>query len=148
MSDTSAWMVEFRGDHRAAVGNLELVHVLPDAPALYPVLKAPAHCRKVFLWEGHVVPVFDVSRWLGEAPDAGEDTHIGVFRYRPAPGARLQYGSLIIDGAPRQIQVNDSQACELPTGGESWRAIAHACFDYGGRAVPVLNLSRLFGGRH
>ena len=90
MSDTSAWMVGFRGEHRAAVGNLELVHVLPDRPQLRRVPEAPAHCRHVFLWQGHVLPVFDVSHWLGKAPDDGEDTHLGVFRYRPAPVRKIR----------------------------------------------------------
>lgn len=147
MQDSNAWLVEFRGEHRAAVGDLELVHVLPDAPETFPVLKAPAHCRQVFLWEGHVVPVFDISLWLGESPDYSENAHLGVFRYRPGPGEALRYGSLVIDGAPRQVLVNDGQACDLPNGpgGQGpWRRIAHACFDFGGDPVPVLNLPRVF----
>lgn len=145
MDDSNAWMVAFRGDHRAAVGELELMHVLPDAPALHPVIKAPRHCRQVFLWQGRVLPVFDLSLWLGEDPDGAENAHLGVFRYRPAPGASLHYGSLIIEGAPRQVLVNDAQACDLPDAVESWRQVASACFDYAGRPVPVLNLARIFG---
>lgn len=145
MQDSNAWMVGFRGGHRAAVGELELVHVLPDSPKLFPVLKAPLHCRQVFLWERNVLPVFDLSLWLGEEPDDGDDAHLGVFRYRPGPGEPLHYGSLIIEGAPRQVLVNDSQASDLPGDGDSWRQVASACFDYGGRPVPVLNLPRIFG---
>ena len=149
MEDCNAWMVPLRGEHRAAVGELELVHVLLDSPELFTVLKAPRHCRQVFLWEGHVVPVFDLSLWLGEetndAGNDGDDAHLGVFRYRPRPGEALCYGSLVIEGAPRQVLVNDSQACDLPVGQESWRQVANACFDYGGRPVPILNLPRIFG---
>lgn len=144
MDDCNAWMVPLRGDQRAAVGELELVHVLPDPPALFTVLKAPRHCRQVFLWEGHVLPVFDLSQWLGKDPDDGERALVAVFRYRPGHGRALRYGSLVIQGAPRQVLVNDSQACELPRGSEAWREVAHACFDYGGRPVPVLNLPRIF----
>jgi chemotaxis signal transduction protein len=145
MEDCNAWMIPLRGDMRAAVGELELVHVLPDPPEMFTVLKAPKHCHRVFLWEGHVLPVFDLSQWLGEDPGDGNGAHLGVFRYRPGPGEALQYGSLIIEGAPRQVLVNDSQACELPAGREIWRQVANACFDYGGRPVPVLNLTRVFG---
>lgn len=145
MEDCNAWMIPLRGNNRAAVGELELVHVLPDPPEMFTVLKAPRHCRRVFLWEGHVLPVFDLSKWLGEAPGDGDNAHLGVFRYRPAPGEGLQFGSLIIEGAPRQVLVNDSQACELPADKPAWRRIASACFDYGGRPVPVLNLPRIFG---
>jgi chemotaxis signal transduction protein len=145
MEDCNAWMVPLAGEHRAAVGELELVHVLPDPPELFTVLKAPTHCRKVFLWEGHVLPVFDLSQWLGEEPADIENTHIGVFRYRPGPGEALRYGGLILQGAPRQVLVNDSQACNLPSGEQAWRQVACACFDYGGRPVPVLNLPRIFG---
>lgn len=145
MSDSNAWMIGLRGDHKAAVGEFELVHVLPDAPALNPVVKAPRHCRQVFLWQGRVLPVFDLALWLGEDADEGNDAHVGVFRYRPEPGASLHYGSLIIAGAPRQVLVNDSQACNLPEAPDSWRTLASACFDYGGRPVPILNLARIFG---
>lgn len=144
MEDCNAWMMPLRGDLRAAVGELELVHVLPDPPELFTVLKAPRHCRQVFLWEGHVLPVFDLSRLLGADPHEGENAHIGVFRYRPGPGQALRYGGLLIHGAPRQVLVNDSQACELPSGHDAWRRVANACFDYGGRPVPVLNLPRIF----
>lgn len=144
MEDCNAWMVPFRGDHRAAVGELELVHVLPDPPRLFTVLKAPPHCRQVFLWEGRVLPVFDLSHWLGEDPEAGESAHLGVFRYRPGRDQALRYGCLVIEGAPRQVLVNDSQACELPQGPAAWREVANACFSYGGRPVPVLNLPRIF----
>ena len=144
MDDSHAWMVGFRGDHRAAVGELELVHVLPDAPPLFPIMKAPSHCREVFLWEGRVLPLFDLSIWLGEPASPGDDDHVGVFRYRPAPGAPLGYGAMLIEGAPRQVLVNDSQACALPEEAQALRPLVDACFDYGGRAVPVLNLARLF----
>lgn len=145
MADSNAWMVGFRGEHRAAVGELELVHVLPDPPELFPVLKAPRHCRQVFLWEGHVLPVFDLSLWLGEEPGQAQDAHLGVFRYRPGPDEPLRYGALVIEGAPRQVLVNDSQACHLPDGGDSWQQVASACFHYSGQPVPVLNLARIFG---
>ena len=143
MDDCHAWMVSFRGDHRAAVGELELVHVLPDTPPLFPIMKAPSHCREVFLWEGRVLALFDLSTWLGEPSTPGDD-HVGVFRYRCAPGAPLGYGAMRIEGAPRQVLVNDSQACALPDEAQAWRPLVNACFDYGGRAVPVLNLARLF----
>ena len=144
MDDSRAWMVSFRGDTRVAVGELELVHVLPDPPPLFPIVKAPCHCRQVFLWEGRVLALFDLSLWLDEssAPDDGD--HVAVFRYRAAPGAPLGYGALLIHGAPRQVLVNDSQACELPGEAAALRPVVSACFDYGGRAVPVLNLARIF----
>jgi len=144
MEDCKAWMVPLRGKHRVAVGELELVHVLPDPPEMFTVLKAPRHCRQVFLWEGHVLPIFDLSQWLGEDPRSDDNAHLGVFRYRPGPDEALRYGSLIIEGAPRQILVNDSQGCDLPADQESWRQVASSCFDYGGRPVPVLNLQRVF----
>jgi hypothetical protein len=66
-------------------------------------------------------------------------------RYRPSDGDTLRYGSLVIEGAPRQVPVNDDQACDLPGDQARWHRVADACFDHGGLAVPVLNLPRLFG---
>ncbi len=145
MEDSNAWMMIFRGGHRAAVGELELVHVLADPPELFPVLKAPRHCRQVFLWKRNALPVFDLALWLGEEAADGDNSHLGVFRYRPGPDQPLHYGSLVIEGAPRKVLVNDSQASDLPRDRDSWRQLANACFDYGGRPVPVLNLPRIFG---
>ena len=144
MDDSRAWMVSFRGDTRAAVGELELVHVLPDTPPLFPIMKAPGHCREVFLWEGRVLALFDLALWLGEPSAPDDDDHVGVFRYRAAPGAPLGYGALRIHGAPRQVLVSDGQACQLPDEAAALRPLVSACFDYGGRAVPVLDLARLF----
>jgi len=145
MEDSVAWMVDFRGEHRAAVGKLELVHVLPDPPELFSVLKAPRHCRQVFLWQGHLLPVFDLSLWMGEEAYGDDNAYLGIFRYRPGRDEPLHYGSLMIEGAPHQVQVNDRQACDLPPDPISWQQVAHACFDHAGQPVPVLNLQRIFG---
>ena len=147
MAESSAWVMRLRGGHNAAVGQLELVHVLPDRPRMFPVLKSPPHCGHVFLWQDEVLPVLDLSTWLGEDPSKGDNVHIGVVRYRQFPGDRVRYGSLVIDGPPRQVQVRDEQACELPANTSSWREVSIACFEHGGQPTPVLDLARLFSKR-
>lgn len=144
MSERVAWVLGLRGGHHVAVGELELVHVLPDKPELFPVLKSPPHCDHVFLWQEQVLPVLDLSTWLGEADDAGDNVHIGIVRYRRFPGDVVRYGSLMIDGPPRQVRVRDEQACDLPDGAGRWRDVSISCFEHGGRATPVLNVARIF----
>ena len=144
MSEGVAWILALRGGHQAAVGELELVHVLPDKPELFPVLKSPPHCDHVFLWQEQVLPVVDLAVWLGDAGAAGDNEHLGIVRYRRGRGEPLQYGSFVIDGPPRQARVRDEQACELPHYAPRWRAVSLSCFEHAGRATPVLDVARIF----
>lgn len=144
MSEGVAWVLGLRGGHAVAVGELELVHVLPDKPELFPVLKSPPHCDRVFLWQEQVLPVLDLARWLGEDGDGGEEEHIGIVRFRRHRGDDVCYGSLLIDGPPRQVRVRDEQSCDLPQGDDPWRRVALSCFEHGGRATPILDVARIF----
>ncbi|MDX1431689.1 MAG: chemotaxis protein CheW [Gammaproteobacteria bacterium] len=142
--ESVAWVLGLRAGHSVAVGELELVHVLPDRPELFPVLKSPAHCDHVFLWQDNVLPVFDLSTWLGDESATGDSEHIGIVRYRRSRGEPVSYGSLLIEGPPRQVRVRDEQACELPPGATRWRDVAISCFEHGGQPTPVLDVARIF----
>ena len=47
MSEVNAWLLDLGEGLHGAVGALEMVHVLPDAPALFKIPRSPAYCREV-----------------------------------------------------------------------------------------------------
>lgn len=136
-----AWLLELGEGRVAAVGPLEMAHLLSDAPAAVAVPHAPAYADRVFLWEGEMVPVLDLCARMSGRP-ARETPYLGVVRYREAAGESLCLGALALDAPPRRVAVSDDMACDLPD--PAWRPFAISCFSHDEQAVPVLDLARVF----
>jgi len=147
MSEVNAWLLDLGSGLYAAVGEPEIIHVLPDVPTLFAVPQAPAHCRQVLVWQGAIVPLMDIATRLVGRPNgvtaAGGRIVIAAFQERP--GAPARQGALLLNAAPVRIRVNDDQACELPQAPPAWRRLAAACFEHSQRGpVPVLDLPAVF----
>lgn len=144
MARSTAWLLELGGGLRVAVGELELVHVLPAPQNAYLVGGAPAYCRHVLLWENEVVPILDLASWLGVERDA-KRSYCAIVRYRTGGGRELGFGSVLTGAVPKRIDVDDEQACDPPQEGTAaWRAVAIGCFEQEGRRVPILDLPHVF----
>lgn len=151
MAEATAWLLSFNGHLRAAVGELELVHVLSQSPTLFPIPDTPGYCRRVFIWEGHVVPIVDLGvRLLGDRhlqgdTAAGMDNLIGILAYQRLPGEPPRYGGLFLDQVPTRARVRDDRACALSPEPEEWTSLAISCFEHGDHGpIPVLDVPRLF----
>lgn len=147
MSEANAWLLDLGRGLHAAVGELEMVHVLPDAPTLFEVPQTPDYCRQVLVWQGEVLPLMDVAMRLVARPasESGSRGLIVVTAFQQYPGAAPRHGALLLSTAPVRIRVNDAQACELPESQPVWRRLAVACFEHSDRGpVPVLDLRALF----
>lgn len=147
MSEVNAWLLDLGAGLHAAVGQLEMVHVLPDTPTLFEIPQSPAYCRQVFVWQGEVLPLMDVARRLAARPPSvnGSRGQIVITAFQEYPGAASRHGALSVSTAPVRIRVNDSQARALPESQPGWRRLAIACFEHPDRGpVPVLDLRRLF----
>jgi chemotaxis signal transduction protein len=146
-----AWLLPITGTITAAVGEFELVHILPDPPALFGVPRAPHYCREVLVWQGRILPLMDLAARFdapGRKPalDAAR-VIVGIVAYRPEQGAdALGYGGLALHSVPQRCRVGDDQACSLPPWLAAWTPYVSACFQPEGprSAVPVLRLERLF----
>jgi chemotaxis signal transduction protein len=153
MKKASAWILPITQTVSAAVGEFELVHVLPDHPAAFDIPQAPHYCRQVMVWQNRIVPLMDLAMRFqvpGWEPEEKSGTAanrvIGILAYRAEGAESLEYGALILSAIPRRCEVNDEQACPLPPWLTPWRRYASACFRPEGphSAIPVLRLDRLF----
>jgi len=145
MSEADAWLLNPGPGLQAAVGALELVHLLPDTPTLFEVPHCPPHCHRVLVWQEEILPLVDLATRLMGRPPADTPGLIAVVAYQEQPNAEPNHGALALDTPPTRIRVNDAHACALPEGQDHWRPLAIACFDHAGSVpVPVLDLQRLF----
>jgi hypothetical protein len=145
MSRASAWLLTL-GEHRAAVGVREQVHLMLD-PEAAELASTPAHCRHVIFWNDRCVPVMDLDRRLdpgGATSGAGSHRHLGVYAYQSGAGMPVEFGALWLARPPQRIEVDDAAASALPDA--RWGSIATACFKDAAGAVPILDLSRIFSG--
>jgi chemotaxis signal transduction protein len=125
----------------AAIAVYELAEVL-ESPLAQAVPFAPSHCREFVVWQGHVVPVFDLMRYVaGADATAGVVRHVLVAAYQLAPGTPLAYLGIRVVGLPQTIQVADADMVDLPPG--QWRPIASSCYSDGLDAIPVLSVQAL-----
>lgn len=137
------WLLGLPGQRTVAIGERELIHILPEAPLLYEIPRAPRHARRALAWQARILPVLDLAELFHAAALDADTPLVGVVAYRAAGVARL--GALALHGVPRRFETSDTQSCELPP---ALQALAPGCLsclehpDHG--AVPILHLSALF----
>ncbi len=145
MAEATAWFMSFSDNILAAVGEREMVHLV-ETPRLEDIPQTPLHCRQVLLWEGELLPVFDLAAWLTQQPMLDAHVLVGVVGWQEWPGAIPQYGALRFAGVPQKIRVADDHACNLPKPPAAWQAVAASCVCYDNQPVPILDLPRIFSG--
>lgn len=142
MSQSTAWLLDFGEGRKAAVGERELLHLVPQAE-LFDVPLTPAHCAQVLSWQERLLPVWDLHVWLGDSPEPSEAKLVAIIGYQPRSTTQPSFGALLLSEAPERILVGDEQFCELPDG-QPWPMIASSCFRHGEHAVPILDLAVMF----
>lgn len=142
MKESTAWLLDFGDEMRAAVGERELLHLVSQ-PRLLTVPMAPLHCRSVLAWQKHLLPVWDVRTWLGKRSEHAGETLAAVVGYQSRARQTPMFGVLALSGPPRRVHVKDADACDLPDG-RQWQAIARSCFRHGQQPVPILDLATMF----
>lgn len=141
---TSAWLLPLDGEHWAAVGEREMIHLV-ESPILLEVPKTPFYCRHVLVWNDIALPALDLVAWLRGHPVERHSCLAGLVVY-PNADAKLGYGALLLSDLPKRKPVSDDQACDLPAKPAGWRLAAISCFADGDTIVPIINLPRVFSG--
>lgn len=143
MDQVGAWLLNFGGGRRAAVGVRELVHIA-YAPQLVAVPQTPPHCSRVLVEQERIVPAWDVAAWLGAAAPGRASSLAAIIGHQTNRRGPVTLGALLIAEPPVRITVGDEDACELPRTSARWRAISMSCVRYNGEPLPILDLRLMF----
>lgn len=145
----TAWIISITDSVSAAVGEFELIHILPDDPELFNVPRSPAYCQQVFVWQNKIIPVMNLAKRFGLEKESAINNHVitSIFAYRAENTGLPEYGALLLNATPYRSEVSDAQACPLPTELYSWTHYVRSCFQETEtkKAIPILKLERLFG---
>ena len=161
MASSNAWVLPLDETLSAAVGEFEIIHLL-HFPALFSAPGTPYYCNQVLVWQDQILPTLDLSAWLRGHALPRTQTLVAIATY-PAPNNSTPnsvsndptaasesedkcYAGLLLADIPRQILVDDSDACELPSTPLGWRQLAISCFRHNERAVPIIDLQTVFSG--
>lgn len=143
MSGVSAWVMQLDHVLSAAVGQMELIHIV-DNPELIYIPKAPSYCNHVVLWNSIVIPVLDLSAWLNDSTLVYRRNLVAIAVYRDEKGV-LKYGGLHLADTPTLVTVSNDDACNLPVSSSLWQKISISCFSNDEHApVPIIDIPKIF----
>ena len=145
MASSNAWILPLDSSLNVAVGEYEILHLV-HFPALFSVPGAPFYCNQVLVWQNQILPAMDLAAWLQGQSQKREQKLIAIAAYTDPDSDATQYAGLLLADIPRQVPVDDSQACDLPSvpSLSAWRRIAISCCNHTERAVPIIDLPTVF----
>lgn len=143
-NELGAWLLPIDATVSVAVGRYELKYIeYISASIRLPGL--PAYCEEGFLWRDRFVPALDLHELLTRrrTPPSDKERMVAIISYDNAQGD-LDFGAIFLRGAPRLLQIRPEQSVALATLDSPWQLLAHAAFNDGEHAYPVLDLGSLF----
>lgn len=153
---SSAWLLELSGGARVAVGEQELLYVIPEEPVLHEVPYAPPHARHIVVWQDRILPLADPGQLLPPADDAAVAAFgsvrslehlLAIVAFDDQRSATPGVGALLLRAVPSRIFVRDDWVCAIPAATYPVGHLLKTCFvhpDWG--TTPILDLAALFGG--
>lgn len=144
MAEAQAWLLQLAEGTEAAIGIRELLHLVPQPLPWVAIPRAPEYCRHALWWDEHIVPVFDLENWLFPGKKAAVKPLVGIVAYQEDELGPVNYGALMLATSPRQIRVDDANACALSGSTALFQPIAIAAFNHASGVVPILNLTSIF----
>lgn len=143
----TAWVLDIGGDHKVAIGKLEMVHLIENPTLMQASIQSP-YCSYSLDWQGEKIPVADLTRSLTQTPSVSETglepEIVAIVAYEAEESTLPKYGGLVLNTIPKRQQVSNEQACRLPEPEASWLNVAISCFSDNGQSTPVLDLPRIF----
>ncbi len=136
-----AWLLTADVDY--AIAERHMVEYV-TSPHIIAVPLRPPHCVGVTIWRERWIPVLDLARIDPTSDTDGEFAHVVVLAYQFAPGEALHHGALVVRAPPREALVNDAMACPLPDDFAALQHLVCACFSLEEKAIPVVDVMRLF----
>ena len=147
-----SWILS-SGNIHVAIGEFELLYIIAGWQRYILVPRSPIWCHHVFLWQGHLLPLFDIEVYINTtmdrpaAPLSNTGDFTGVIAYENQHG-QIHYGGLKLSSPPVIKVVSDDAICDYPDNYPEWSRIALSCFeDPGIGSVPILDIQQLFCAR-
>jgi chemotaxis signal transduction protein len=144
-----AWILP-TGSIHTAIGEFELLHIIAGWQRYMPVPRSPFWCHHVFLWQGQLLPLFDLEIFINPAKEkvrasiSNSREVVGVIAYENRHH-EIKYGGLRLNAPPVLRVISDDEICDYPTAYPDWDKIALSCFkDPGTGPVPILDIQRIF----
>lgn len=148
MTTATAWLLPVTDQFTAAIGEFELVHILPELPVFFPVPCAPAYCSSVILWQDKLIPVMDLAQrfQLTNSQKEASTLILGIVVFWLQDKKTVEYGALRLSGIPNRCTVDDAQVRPLPDNIQHMSGYIQSCFEntQNLRTVPVLHMGQLF----
>ena len=144
-----AWILP-TGNIHMAIGEFELLYIIAGWQRYIPVPRSPAWCHHVFLWQGRLLPLFDLEIFINPVQDNIRASNItshevvGVIAYENQH-LEIQYAGLKLIAPPVLRVVSDDELCDYPKTYAGWKKIALSCFkDPDKGPVPILDIQKIF----
>lgn len=144
-----AWLLP-SGGITVAIGEYELAYVIAGWQRYTPVPRSPHWCHHVFLWQNHLLPLFDLEIYINPeqqiagGTNSGSHDIVAVIAYENQPG-ETSYVGLKLSGPPVIRVVSDEEICDYPGDYPGWDRIALSCFeDPDAGPVPILDIQKIF----
>lgn len=143
MSESTAWLLSIGPERYTAIGERELLHLVPQ-PEVFEVPLAPRHCRRVLPWQDRLLPLWDIPAWRGRGVATDNPPVAAIVGYQSQPRETPRLGAVGLIEPPVRITVSDSQACKFPEETPDWKHVAVSCFLHRENPVPILDLYTMF----
>ncbi len=143
MSASEAWLLNCDESLSIAVGDHEMVELLPNDP-LRRAAGAAARAADAVEWQQTSLPVLELGS-LADGAGADSNPYYCVLNYQPAPGMPLRQVAIRVIRAPERILIDDARVCELPAAlrTERYRGAILSCFNHREQAVLILDIAAL-----
>lgn len=138
-----ARVVQLNDVHWIAFPSHTTVEIIEN-PKWYRVPAEPAYAYGLIPWQNRWIALIDAAR-LMELPTRAPDPlrYALVLAWQEQGKANVQYGAISLYRLPEIIWVRDRDACYMPDS-DIIRYFGVSCFQYQGRAVPIIDAARLF----
>lgn len=145
-----ARLIEYTRGRQIALP-VHTTYALIEQPTFVAVPGAAQYAYGLMTWQDSRLPLLDLNTLLHPdqgAPLTAAPNYALVVAYQREPKSPLEFGAIGLAGLPRTIAIGDEAQCELPGDSRLWPLLTLSCFEHEGRAIPILDTTRIFSNFH
>lgn len=149
---SNAWVLPIADSMQVAIGEYEMIHIITEWIKFNSVPHTPDYCNLTLVWQGNLVPVFDIYNFIYQSELVRDVKSMDVYFVCIVAYSSVQhtdaveYGAVLLSELPYRTIVTDDLFCDYPSGQDNWSDISTSCFqdkDHG--AIPIIDLQKIFG---